>query len=74
MVAAAAAGLGVTLVSRDAVRRELGTGALVELPVPGVPLDRPWHLVSQPDATPSTRLLVEHVLATPELGWCEPGT
>lgn len=74
VIAAAAAGLGVTLVSRDAVRRELDTGALVELPVPGVPLDRPWHLVSQPDSTPSTRLLVEHVLASPELGWREPGT
>lgn len=72
VVAAAAAGLGVTLVSRLAVRRELGSGALVELPVPGVPLDRPWHVVSQPAPTPSTRLLIEHMLAVPELGWREP--
>jgi LysR family transcriptional regulator, low CO2-responsive transcriptional regulator len=72
VVAAAVAGLGVTLVSRLAIRRELDAGALVELPVPGVPLDRPWHVVSQPDPTPSTRLLIEHVLAVPELGWREP--
>jgi LysR family transcriptional regulator, low CO2-responsive transcriptional regulator len=72
VIAAAVAGLGVTLVSRHAVRRELDSGALVELPVPGVPLDRPWHVVSQPDPTPSTRLLIEHVLAVPELGWREP--
>ncbi|WP_300009346.1 LysR substrate-binding domain-containing protein [Pseudonocardia sp.] len=72
VVAAAAAGLGVTLVSRQAVRRELDAGALVELPVPGAPLDRPWHIVAQPDPTPSTRLLLEHVLAVPELGWRAP--
>jgi len=72
VIAAAVAGLGVTLVSRRAVRRELASGALVELPVPGVPLDRPWHVVSQDDPTPSTRLLIEHVLGVPELGWRTP--
>jgi DNA-binding transcriptional LysR family regulator len=72
VVAAAVAGLGVTLVSRAAVRHLLEAGALVELPVPGAPLDRPWHIVSQPDPTPSTRLLIEHVLAVPELGWRAP--
>ncbi|HLU53906.1 MAG TPA: LysR substrate-binding domain-containing protein [Pseudonocardia sp.] len=72
VIAAAVAGLGVTLVSRVAVRHPLDSGALVELPVPGLPLDRPWHLVTQPEPTPSTRLLVEHVLAAPELGWREP--
>jgi DNA-binding transcriptional LysR family regulator len=72
VIAAAVAGLGVTLVSRHAVSRELGSGALVELPVPGVPLDRPWHVVSQPDPTPSTRLLIEHVLAVPALDWRKP--
>ena len=72
VIAAAVAGLGVTLVSRLAVRRELESGALVELPVPGVPLDRPWHVVSQHEPTPSTQLLIEHVLAVPELGWRPP--
>lgn len=72
VVAAAAAGLGVTLVSRQAVRRELASGALVELPVRGVPLDRPWHVVSQQTPTTSTELLVEHVLGDPDLGWTDP--
>lgn len=72
VVAAAVAGLGVTLVSRHAVRRQLASGALVEAPVPGLPLDRPWHVVSQPDPTPSTRLVIEHLLAVPELGWRAP--
>lgn len=72
VIAAAAAGLGVTLVSRHAVRRELAAGMLTEMPVPGLPLDRPWHVVSQAEPTTSTRLLIEHILAVPELGWCTP--
>ena len=71
VIAAAAAGLGVTLVSRQAVHRQLGSGLLVELPVPGLPLDRPWHVVSQPHPTPPTRLLVDHLLAA-GLGWRVP--
>lgn len=63
-VAAARAGLGVTLVSREAVRRLLADGELVELDVPGTPLDRPWHVVTHPDATASTGLLLAHVLGT----------
>lgn len=63
-VAAARAGLGITLVSREAVRRLLAAGELVELDVPGTPLQRPWHLVTHPDATASTGLLLAHVLAT----------
>jgi DNA-binding transcriptional LysR family regulator len=73
VVAAAVAGLGVTLVSRQAVRRELDAGTLVELPVPGTPLDRPWHAVSPTSPTATTELLVRHVLTRTELGWREPG-
>lgn len=69
VVAAAVAGLGVTLLSRQAVRAELDAGSLVEVAVPGTPLDRPWHAVTQPDPTASTRLLVEHLLADRALGW-----
>jgi LysR family transcriptional regulator, low CO2-responsive transcriptional regulator len=72
VVAAAVAGLGVTLVPRQAVRAHLDSGALVELPVPGTPLDRPWHLVTQPAASPSTELLVEHLLTHSGLGWRLP--
>ncbi|MDN5920786.1 MAG: LysR substrate-binding domain-containing protein, partial [Pseudonocardia sp.] len=71
-VAAARAGLGATLVSRDGVRPLLAGGALVELPVPGTPLPRPWHVVTHPDATASTELLIRHLLADDTLGWRAP--
>lgn len=69
VVSAAVAGLGVTLVSRQAVTRELDTGSLVELAVPGTPLNRPWHVVSQPRPTMSTELLIAHLVAERALGW-----
>lgn len=69
VVAAAVAGLGITLVSRQAVRRELDAGALVELPVGGTPLNRPWHVVSQATPTMSTELLIDHLISHPQLGW-----
>lgn len=72
VVAAAVAGLGVTLVSRQAVRREIDSGALVELSMAGTPMQRPWHVVSQSRATNSTELLVEHLLSQLELGWRRP--
>ena len=68
-IAAARAGLGVTLVAREGVARLLAEGALVELPMAGVPISRPWHVVTHPDATASTELLVGHLLADEALGW-----
>ena len=63
----AAAGLGVTLISRDAVARDLGRGALVELPTPATPLRRDWRLVSREGRLPApARLFVQHVLRTGE--------
>ena len=73
VVAAAVAGLGVTLVSREAVRRELESGTLVEIAVAGTPLDRPWHIVTQSPCTGSTELLITHLLAHRELGWRSVG-
>jgi LysR family transcriptional regulator, low CO2-responsive transcriptional regulator len=72
VVAAAAAGLGVTLVSRQAVTADLRAGTLVELGVPGTPMDRPWHVVTQPAPTATTELLVSHLLADRTLGWSLP--
>lgn len=69
VVAAAVAGLGLTLVSRQAVRRELEAGLLVELAVPGTPLDRPWHIVTQSRCTGSVELLVKHLVVDRGLGW-----
>jgi DNA-binding transcriptional LysR family regulator len=48
----ASVGLGVTLVSREAIAAELSSGRLVELPVPGTPLHRDWYLVAHPGPLP----------------------
>jgi LysR family transcriptional regulator, low CO2-responsive transcriptional regulator len=62
VAACAAAGLGATLVSRDAVARQLGDGQLVEVAVPGTPLRRPWHAVTHDRQPGATSLLVRHLL------------
>jgi DNA-binding transcriptional LysR family regulator len=43
-----AVGLGITLISRFAVARELRDGLLAEIGVPGTPLTRPWHILFPP--------------------------
>jgi DNA-binding transcriptional LysR family regulator len=65
-------GLGVTLVSRDAVAAELARGALAEIAVPGTPLHRDWYLVGNPGGQPpAAARLVTHVLR--EGGFQLPG-
>ena len=44
----AQAGLGVTLLSQDAVSAELAAGKLAVIGAPGTPLHRDWYLVAQP--------------------------
>ncbi|MGI9155173.1 MAG: LysR family transcriptional regulator [Marmoricola sp.] len=61
VVAAAREGLGVTLVHEDAVRDLLDAGDLATCPVPGTPLDRPWHLCTGTTPTAATRLFLSHV-------------
>lgn len=62
-----AAGLGITLISRDAVARQLSEGRLVEVPVASTPLHRDWHLVAKPGHLPATAaMLAAHVLETGE--------
>ena len=58
VVAAAREGLGVTLVHAEAVRRDLEGGSLVVVPLPGTPLDRPWHLTTPRQMTRAARLFV----------------
>ncbi|HJY60595.1 MAG TPA: LysR substrate-binding domain-containing protein, partial [Streptosporangiaceae bacterium] len=66
-----AAGLGVTLISSDAVARDIGRGMLAELPAPGTPLRRDWCLVSREGHLPApSRLFVRHVRQAP--GWAAP--
>lgn len=73
VIAGAVAGLGVTLVSLDAVRRELDTGELRTLAVTGTPLRRPWHAVTRAVPPATTDLFVEHLLDPPTgAGWRVP--
>lgn len=61
------AGVGVTLLSRDAVTRELDDGRLVEVPPPGTPLPKAWHLMANPGRLSATaRSFVTHLLTTGE--------
>jgi LysR family transcriptional regulator, low CO2-responsive transcriptional regulator len=71
----AAVGLGVTLVSRDAVAQELATGRLAEVRVPGTPLHRDWYLIAHPGRLPlPAARLVAHVLNdSGESGFHPPG-
>lgn len=50
---AAAAGLGLTLISRHAVAAELVTGILRQLPVAGTPLRRSWYVLYLEEDAPS---------------------
>lgn len=61
-IACATVGLGVTLVSREAVARELEAGELEEVGLPGTPLERPWHAVTHQSVTPTTQLFLDHLL------------
>ena len=61
-----AVGLGVTLISRFAVARELEEGLLSEIAVPGTPLSRPWHVLFPPSGPvrPAVRALGEFLRST----------
>ncbi|MGH3755830.1 MAG: LysR substrate-binding domain-containing protein [Pseudonocardiaceae bacterium] len=59
------AGLGVTLISRDAVARELGRGTLQEWRGPGLPLQRAWHVAGRAgeDLPPTAALFLASLTA-----------
>ncbi|GLW33626.1 LysR family transcriptional regulator [Actinoplanes regularis] len=61
VVASAALGLGVTLVSVDAVAGHLEQGQLQCVPVRGTPLARPWHAVTTATTTATARLFLDHI-------------
>lgn len=62
-------GLGITLISRDAVARELEEKSLEEWCCPPIPLRRAWHMVARAgdELAPTAQLLLAHV-ATPSPG------
>ncbi|MDQ6846770.1 MAG: LysR substrate-binding domain-containing protein [Candidatus Dormibacteraeota bacterium] len=68
---AAAVGLGITLISSEAVEAELADGRLVTIAAPDVPLRREWHVVTRAeDRLPDSALqflayLVERCGFTP---------
>ncbi|HEY6277879.1 MAG TPA: LysR substrate-binding domain-containing protein [Streptosporangiaceae bacterium] len=65
-------GLGITLLSRDAVAAELADGRLAEISVPGTPLHRDWYLAGHPGPLPPPAArLVAHALAG--AGFYRPG-
>lgn len=65
-------GLGVTLLSRDAVSAELADGRLAAIGVPGTPLHRDWYLVAHPGPlVPAAARLVHHALTGG--GFRQPG-
>lgn len=65
---ALAVGLGITLLSLDAVADQLARGTLVEVRAAGMPLRRAWHLVTHGDEPlPATaELFVEFLLGAGE--------
>jgi DNA-binding transcriptional LysR family regulator len=58
------AGLGISVLSRDAVAGQLARDALVEWRVPPFPVQRPWHAVTRDDRpVPATaELFLTHLL------------
>jgi DNA-binding transcriptional LysR family regulator len=56
-------GLGISVLSRDAVAGQLERGDLVEWEVPPFPVSRPWHAVTRDDrAVPATAtLFLDHL-------------
>lgn len=60
------AGLGISVLSRDAVAREISEGMLTEIPTAVTPLVRDWHLVRSTERalTPAGARFVEHALAS----------
>lgn len=65
VIAGAVAGLGIALVSQDAVRTLVDDAALRVVRVRDLPLERPWHLVTHSVATATARLFVQHLLRAP---------
>lgn len=61
-------GLGITLISTDAVAGDLAGGGLEEWQHPGLPLERPWHLLGRAGEplAPTPERFLAHLLNS---GW-----
>jgi DNA-binding transcriptional LysR family regulator len=63
VVSSAVLGLGVTLVSMDAVGRDLDEGRLEVRTTSKTPLKRPWHVLTGTSPTATARLFIDHLLS-----------
>jgi DNA-binding transcriptional LysR family regulator len=65
---AVAAGLGIALISLDAVADRIAGGTVAVWPCPGTPLDRPWHLVAHAlgSLSPTAMLLAQSMTDVPD--------
>ncbi|MDQ1369629.1 MAG: LysR family transcriptional regulator, low CO2-responsive transcriptional regulator [Acidimicrobiaceae bacterium] len=65
---AVAAGLGIALISLDAVADRIANGTMAIWPCPGTPLDRPWHLVAHASGalSPTAMLLAQSMTDVPD--------
>ncbi len=61
VIAAAREGLGITLAHEEAVRDLLRAGDLTTYPIPGTPMERPWHLSTGPAPSAATTLFLSYV-------------
>jgi DNA-binding transcriptional LysR family regulator len=61
VIASVERGLGLTVVSADAVEHLVSAGRLVVIPAPGTPLERPWHAIAAIAPTATARLFLEHI-------------
>jgi DNA-binding transcriptional LysR family regulator len=63
------AGLGITLISDDAVAHHLARGTLVEWRCPSGPIEREWQIVAHTDQdlAPTAALFVGHITGDPSL-------
>ena len=61
-------GLGITLISVDAIAGDLAAGALEEWQHPGLPIERPWHLLGRAGEplAPTPERFLGHLLNS---GW-----
>ncbi len=68
VVASAVLGLGVTVVSADAVAHQLRRGDLQQVTAKGTPLVRPWHAVTSTAPTATARVFVGHIVDSQRAG------
>lgn len=65
---AVVAGLGIALISVDAVADRIAGGTVAIWACPGTPLDRPWHLVAHASGSlsPTAMLMAESITEVPD--------